>query len=104
MEPKLIRFFFLCMLPEIVDGRYLRNMKIREPVYILDAIKIKNDEKKNPNKRKSKTTKKQVVVEEGTECDEVGDICENDTSDSNEKEVKSKAFDNETMVSVTSHA
>ena len=66
MEPKLVRFFFDCMLPEIVDGRYLRNMKIREPDYILRAML-----KKNPKKGNSTSKEKQFAVEEVKECDEV---------------------------------
>ncbi|KYM99959.1 hypothetical protein ALC62_09282 [Cyphomyrmex costatus] len=37
MLPRLICFYYECMLPEIVDSRYNRNMPIREPGYILEA-------------------------------------------------------------------
>ncbi|KYN12747.1 hypothetical protein ALC57_15072, partial [Trachymyrmex cornetzi] len=37
MLPRLIRFYYECMLPEIVDSRYNRNMPIRDPGYILQA-------------------------------------------------------------------
>ncbi|KYN06254.1 hypothetical protein ALC62_02801 [Cyphomyrmex costatus] len=33
----LTRFYMECMLPEIVDSRYNRNMPIREPQYIMEA-------------------------------------------------------------------
>lgn len=35
MEPKLSAFYENCLLPEILDPRYLRNMKSRNPDYIL---------------------------------------------------------------------
>lgn len=35
--PRLIRFYYECMLPEIVDSHYNRNMPIREPGCILQA-------------------------------------------------------------------
>jgi hypothetical protein len=48
MEPKLTKFYFHCLLPEIIDPRYPRSMKIRDPPYILDAqIKHKNSIGKN---------------------------------------------------------
>lgn len=47
MEPLLTRFYNECVLPELVDSRLDRNMKIKDPPYILDAI----------NKRKIKQKK-----------------------------------------------
>jgi hypothetical protein len=41
MEPKLVKFFMGCMLPEIVSPMYPRQKEkkdIREPQYILDAM------------------------------------------------------------------
>lgn len=46
MEPKLELFYKNCMLPEIIDPRDGRSMDIREPQYILDAIKKKQDNAK----------------------------------------------------------
>ncbi|XP_063215915.1 uncharacterized protein LOC134527292 [Bacillus rossius redtenbacheri] len=34
MEKQLTRFYFDCMVPELVDPRYTRNMEIRDPEYI----------------------------------------------------------------------
>jgi hypothetical protein len=34
MEPKLVQFYMECILPELVDPRHTRNMKIRDPPYI----------------------------------------------------------------------
>jgi hypothetical protein len=42
MEPKLVQFYMECILPELVDPRHTRNMKIRDPPYILQAIKDKD--------------------------------------------------------------
>ncbi|KYN27414.1 hypothetical protein ALC57_03197 [Trachymyrmex cornetzi] len=39
MWPFLTRFYFDCMLPEILDSRYVRHMPIREPKYIIEAKK-----------------------------------------------------------------
>ncbi|XP_076546922.1 uncharacterized protein LOC117610562 [Osmia lignaria lignaria] len=36
MEPKLIQFYLLCMLPELIDSRYNRGMPIREPQFITE--------------------------------------------------------------------
>jgi len=37
MFPKLEKFFFNCLLPELVDPRHPRSMPIRNPSYILEA-------------------------------------------------------------------
>lgn len=42
MEEKLRKFYFDCLLPEIVDPRYTRSMQIRDPEYILNEIRKKN--------------------------------------------------------------
>jgi hypothetical protein len=48
MEPKLVQFYSIeCILPELVDPRHTRNMKIRDPPYILQAIKDKQKEIRN---------------------------------------------------------
>lgn len=48
MLPKLRTFYLQCMLPEIVDSRIKRNMKIRDPPYIIQA------REKLQNKKKTK--------------------------------------------------
>jgi hypothetical protein len=47
MEPKLVQFYIECILHELVDPRHTRNMKIRDPPYILQAIKEKQKEIRN---------------------------------------------------------
>jgi len=42
MFPKLEKFFFNCLLPELVDPRHPRSMPIRNPSYILEAKAQKN--------------------------------------------------------------
>ena len=37
MQPQLSTFYDNCLLPEILDSRFLRNMPIRDPPYILEA-------------------------------------------------------------------
>lgn len=37
--PKLTRFYNDCLLPEILDSRIVRGMKVRDPIYILEAQK-----------------------------------------------------------------
>lgn len=49
MVKKLKDFYFDCLLPEIIDPRYVRSMPIRDPTYILEAMK----------KREMKATKTQ---------------------------------------------
>jgi hypothetical protein len=44
MEPKLVQFYIECILPELVDPRHIRNKKVRDPPYILQAIKDKQKE------------------------------------------------------------
>ncbi|CAH1110050.1 unnamed protein product [Psylliodes chrysocephalus] len=46
MEQKLKSFFMNCILPELVDPRHVRGMPLREPAYILEAIKNKKQNKK----------------------------------------------------------
>lgn len=56
MKPKLINFYMECMLPELVYPRIPRNMKIRDPVYIQEAIhnKATKNELKKQTYRKRK--------------------------------------------------
>ena len=46
MHRKLTNFYEDCILPEIIDPRFLRRMKLREPEYILEARKEKNIDNK----------------------------------------------------------
>lgn len=46
MKDKLINFFVDCLLPEIIDPRINRNMEVREPSYILDAIRARETSNK----------------------------------------------------------
>lgn len=70
MLKKLEMFYYNCLLPEIIDPRHPRSMKIRDPQYILDAQE-KCAERKNSQegKRKIQTSKpdhkikKQKVLE-----------------------------------------
>jgi hypothetical protein len=40
MEPKFVQFYMECILPEL-DARHRRNMKIRDPPYILQPTSNK---------------------------------------------------------------
>ncbi|XP_077260812.1 uncharacterized protein LOC143896691 [Temnothorax americanus] len=56
MLPFLTRFYYECMLPEILDSRYNRHMAIRNPQYIMEAKKAKKARIKTnspPNSRES---------------------------------------------------
>ncbi|KYM95153.1 hypothetical protein ALC62_14214 [Cyphomyrmex costatus] len=58
MLPSLTRFYFDCMLPEILDSRYIRHMPIREPKYIIEA-----KEKVLSKSINTCNTKRQHVIE-----------------------------------------
>ena len=45
MKAKLCDFYLNCILPELLDPRHNRNMNIRDPPYILQAIKDKENRK-----------------------------------------------------------
>lgn len=49
MEKKLEKFYLYCLLPELIDSRLDRQMEIKEPDYILEAINNRNTKE---NKRK----------------------------------------------------
>lgn len=65
MEQQFVRFYLDCLLPAIIDSRYLRKMTIRNPSYTMEAKKksqkIKTEsfigDVKTNNKRKLKQTK-----------------------------------------------
>lgn len=46
MVPKLKKFYFGCILPEIADSRITRGLKVRDPDYILLAMERKRQSKK----------------------------------------------------------
>lgn len=52
MASKLVQFYLECLLPEIVDSRIRRNLPVREPDYIKEAIEKKNKEKPTGDKEK----------------------------------------------------
>jgi hypothetical protein len=52
MEPHLIKFYWNCLLPEIVDSQNERGEPVREPQYILDAIAQAEKTKLVKQKRK----------------------------------------------------
>jgi hypothetical protein len=49
MELKLVQFYIECILHELVDPRHTRNMKIRDPPYIIIIIAIKDKQKEIRN-------------------------------------------------------
>lgn len=49
MKEKLIKFYFDCLLPELIDPRIPRSLPIRNPEYIIQAQKIKENTKKKNN-------------------------------------------------------
>lgn len=49
MRLKLDSFYLNCILPELLDPRHNRNMPIRDPPYILEAIKKRDDRKNMQN-------------------------------------------------------
>ena len=54
MVEKLKKFYFDCLLPEIIDSRLERQMEIKEPQYIIQAINEKENKSKRNMKRKRK--------------------------------------------------
>ncbi|OXU21297.1 hypothetical protein TSAR_011565 [Trichomalopsis sarcophagae] len=65
MADQLRRFYFDCLLPELLDSRYNRNMAIREPEYVLEAQKEKQGKvtAKTANVSKKKEKLKTVQKE-----------------------------------------
>lgn len=53
MEKKLKDFYLDCLLPELIDPRFPRKMPIRDPKYIEDAIKMKNEKQEKKRKAES---------------------------------------------------
>jgi len=65
MLPFLKRFYDECMLPEILDSRYLRHMKIRNPRYIVEA---KEKATKKLESRQNTVDKDNVIDDEEETC------------------------------------
>jgi len=65
MLPFLKRFYDECMLPEILDSRYLRHMKIRNPRYIVEA---KEKAAKKLENRQNTVDKDNVIDDEEETC------------------------------------
>jgi len=63
MLPFLTRFYYECMLPEIVDSRHNRNMSIRDPSYIIEA-KQEAAKKMNIQKNKQNAVESENINEE----------------------------------------
>lgn len=62
MLPKLTRFYYECMLPEIVDSRHNRHMPIRNPNYIVQAQE-KAHEKVVARKKKRQENMKEKNIQ-----------------------------------------
>ncbi|KAF4522566.1 hypothetical protein B566_EDAN012857 [Ephemera danica] len=58
MEPHLIKFYWNCLLPEIVDSQRERGEPVREPQYIIDAIAAAEKSKLEMQKKKEEKMKK----------------------------------------------
>lgn len=43
IENKLKMFYFDCLLPELIDSRLDRQMEIKEPDYIMQAVNKRNE-------------------------------------------------------------
>ena len=83
MKSFLLRFYHECMLPEILDSHYNRNMPIRNPEYISKAmteVKLKKNVGETDKKRKAESddcrqsqapkrrVSRTIVEEESDEC------------------------------------
>lgn len=65
MEPKLLSFYYDCLLPELVDPRHTRNMAIRDPVYV---IRKTTEDKENRNNNSKETNgQKNISIGGGNE-------------------------------------
>lgn len=64
MENKLVTFYKHCMLPELVDPRHTRNMDIRDPLYITEALLKKKQDKMLKSSKNTSSSSKQLVQNE----------------------------------------
>uniref|UniRef100_A0A1B6L6J1 Uncharacterized protein n=1 Tax=Graphocephala atropunctata TaxID=36148 RepID=A0A1B6L6J1_9HEMI len=63
MEDKLHRFYFNCVLPEMIDPRHSRSMPIRNPKYVLEARKKLEESKR---KKENLSTSMSILKNPGT--------------------------------------
>lgn len=61
METKLTRFYWDCILPELIDPRHTRKMTIRDPNYIEEAIKNKTMKKEVVKLKNTGATNKKKI-------------------------------------------
>ena len=99
MEKKLVRFYMDCVVPEIIDPRVRRNMDVREPEYILEAAKKRNDtiKRKKSVTLPCPTPKRQLVFSDSNKVSEelTENVLVNNTpnqSTSNIEKLKSTHF------------
>jgi len=71
MLPVLLRFYYECMLPEILDNRHNRHMPIRNPKYIVEAKKeaAKKSNIRTKNIRKEAIDNENVIKEKKIKYD-----------------------------------
>ena len=67
MEPKITRFFMECMLPELVDSRYNRNLQIREAEFIINSRQSAESAKPKEGKTSKEKIIKNVITSESEE-------------------------------------
>lgn len=53
MVPSLTKFFMDCMLPEMIDSRRARGLPLRDPDYIIEAQKIRENQKQQQQQQKA---------------------------------------------------
>lgn len=51
MEAKLVKFYYDCILPELVDPRHSRCMQIRDPPYIIKSMEERKARVQSASKR-----------------------------------------------------
>ncbi|KMQ86930.1 hypothetical protein RF55_13949 [Lasius niger] len=61
MVPVLIRFYYECMLPEILDSRHNRHMQIRDPKYITDAKEQSKKKNSDIQQNKRPNNDKEII-------------------------------------------
>jgi len=87
MLPSLTRFYFECMLPEILDSRHNRNMPIRNPKYIIEA----KEKSSKSNIKRQKINPDNISQEnKRLKCNTVVTETTNDTVATEQEELQSK--------------
>lgn len=97
MEEKLKRFYMKCLLPELVDPRIPRNEKIREPDYILEAIKLKESRKLSLQSFPITFTKKRRLSFSADPDSDINTNKENDATNSSTN-IQSCTMDKATVI------